>query len=148
MHREVINRTVDFNIEVNLDQIGTNMNITLWVIASILAAAFLAAGAMKLIQPKEKLAASGMGWTEDFTPGMIKTIGLLEVLAAIGLILPALLGVLPALVPASGVGLAALMAGAAITHGRRKETPMVAANAVLLVLALVIAWGRFGAYAF
>lgn len=42
-------------------------------------------GDVKVIQPKEKLAASGMGWTEDFTPGMIKTIGLLEVLAAIEL---------------------------------------------------------------
>ena len=124
------------------------MNITLWILASALAAAFLAAGAMKFAQPKEKLAASGMGWTEDFSPGMVKTIGLLEVLAAIGLILPAVLGVLPLLVPLAAAGLVALMAGAAITHARRKETPMMGVNAVLLVLAGVVAWGRFGPYSF
>jgi len=39
---------------------GTTMNITLWVIAGLLAAAFVAAGAMKLAQPKAKLAESGM----------------------------------------------------------------------------------------
>jgi hypothetical protein len=43
---------------------------------------------MKLAQPKEKLAASpNMAWTEDFSPGMLKMIGTLEVLAAVGLIL-------------------------------------------------------------
>lgn len=124
------------------------MNITLWIIAGVLAAAFLAAGAMKLVQPKEKLAASGMGWTDDFGPVMVKTIGSLEVLAAIGLILPAVLGIVPALVPLAALGLVGLMAGAAITHARRKETPMMAINVVLLALALVVAWGRFGPYAF
>jgi uncharacterized membrane protein YphA (DoxX/SURF4 family) len=124
------------------------VNITLWIIAGGLAAAFLAAGALKLVQPKEKLAASGMGWTEDFSPVTIKTIGLLEVLAAIGLILPAVLGIVPALVPLAALGLGGLMAGAAITHARRKETPMIAINVVLLALALVVAWGRFGPYAF
>jgi uncharacterized membrane protein YphA (DoxX/SURF4 family) len=124
------------------------MNITLWIIAGVLAAAFLAAGAMKLVQPKEKLAASGMAWTDDFSPVMVKTIGALEVLAAIGLILPAVLGIVPALVPLAALGLVGLMAGAAITHARRKETPMIAINVVLLALALVVAWGRFGPYAF
>ncbi|MET3922518.1 DoxX family protein [Arthrobacter sp. UYEF20] len=123
------------------------MDIALWILAGVLAAAFLAAGAMKLAQPQEKLAASGMGWTDDFSPGMIKTIGLLEVLAAVGLILPAALGVLPVLVPLAAIGLMAIMAGAAITHARRKETPMIAVNLVLLVLAAVVAWGRFGPYA-
>lgn len=123
------------------------MNVTLWIISGVLAAAFLAAGAMKLAQPKEKLAASGMGWTDDFSPRMIKTIGLLEVLAAVGLVLPGAVGVLPVLVPLAAVGLIALMAGAAVTHARRKETPMIAANLVLLVLAAVVAWGRFGPYA-
>ncbi|WP_457963654.1 DoxX family protein [Arthrobacter sp. D1-29] len=124
------------------------MDIVLWVIAGLLAAAFLAAGAMKVMQSKEKLAASGMGWTDDFSQGMVKTIGLLEVLAAVGLILPAVLGIVPVLVPLAALGLAGLMVGAAITHGRRKETPMVAINVVLLILAAVVAWGRFGPYAF
>jgi uncharacterized membrane protein YphA (DoxX/SURF4 family) len=124
------------------------VNIVLWIIAGLLAAAFAAAGLMKLTQPKEKLAASGMGWTEQFSPGAIKAIGALEVLAAIGLILPAVLDIVPILVPLAALGLVLMMIGAAITHARRKETPMVATNVILLALAAVVAWGRFGPHSF
>jgi uncharacterized membrane protein YphA (DoxX/SURF4 family) len=124
------------------------VNIVLWIIAVVLAVAFAGAGLMKLAQPKEKLAASGMGWTEQFSPGAIKAIGALEVLAAIGLILPALLDIVPVLVPLAALGLVVTMIGAAVTHARRKENPMIGANLVLLILAAVVAWGRFGPYAF
>jgi uncharacterized membrane protein YphA (DoxX/SURF4 family) len=122
------------------------MNVVLWIVAGLLAAAFVAAGAMKLSQTREKLAASGMAWTEDFSAGMIKLIGALEVLGAIGLILPALLHIAPVLVPLAATGLALTMIGAGITHLRRGETPMIVVNVVLLVLAAVVAWGRFGPY--
>lgn len=124
------------------------MNIVLWIIAGLLALAFAGAGLMKLAQPKEKLAASGMGWTEQFSPAAVKAIGALEVLAAIGLILPAALDIAPILVPIAALGLIALMIGAALTHARRKENPMIGANLLLLVLAAVVAWGRFGPYSF
>lgn len=124
------------------------MSIVLWIIASVLAVAFLGAGVMKLTRPKEKLAASGMAWTGDFSAGMIKAIGALEILAAVGLILPALLDIAPVLVPLAAVGLVLIMAGAAITHARHKEPQMIVANVVLLVLAAVVAWGRFGPYSF
>jgi uncharacterized membrane protein YphA (DoxX/SURF4 family) len=123
------------------------MNVVLWIVAGLLALAFVAAGLTKLTQPKEKLAAT-MGWVEDFSPASVKGIGAVEVLAAIGLILPAALGVVPVLVPLAALGLVALMAGAAVTHARRKETPMIAINLVLLVLAVVVAWGRFGPWSF
>lgn len=124
------------------------MNTALWIIAGLLALAFLAAGLTKITQPKDKLAASGMAWTQDFSAGMVKTIGVLEVLAAIGLILPALLDIAPVLVPLAAVGLVALMAGAAITHARRKEPQMIVPTLVLLALAAVVAWGRFGPHTF
>ena len=124
------------------------MNIVLWIIAGLLALAFAGAGLMKLAQPKEKLAASGMGWTEQFSPAAVKAIGALELLAAIGLILPAALDIAPILVPIAALGLIALMIGAALTHARRKENPMIGANLLLLVLAAVVAWGRFGPYSF
>jgi uncharacterized membrane protein YphA (DoxX/SURF4 family) len=123
------------------------MNVVLWIVAGVLALAFLAAGLTKLTQPKEKLRAT-MAWVEDFSPGVIKGIGAVEVLAAIGLILPAALDVVPVLVPLAAVGLVVLMAGAAITHARHKEFPMIAINLVLLVLAAVVVWGRFGPYSF
>ncbi|MFC5731648.1 MULTISPECIES: DoxX family protein [Nocardioides] len=123
------------------------MNILLWTLAGLLAAMFLAAGIMKLSQPKQKLVTTpNMAWAEDFSPGMLKTIGAAEVLAAAGLILPAALDVVPILVPLAAVGVALLMVGAAATHARRREGQPVVINAVLIAVAVVIAWGRFGPY--
>ena len=67
---------------------------------------------------------------------------------AIGLIVPPLVHILPVLTPLAALGLAVVMVGAIVVHGRRKEYPNVAVNVVLLGLALFVAWGRFGAYAF
>ncbi|MFG1706532.1 DoxX family protein [Nonomuraea sp. M3C6] len=124
------------------------MNLALWIIAGLLALLFLGAGLMKLSQPKAKLAASGMAWTEDFSAGAVKGIGGLELLAAIGLILPAALNIAPVLTPLAATGLVLVMIGAAITHARRKESQPIIANVVLLALAAVVAWGRFGPYSF
>jgi uncharacterized membrane protein YphA (DoxX/SURF4 family) len=124
------------------------MSIGLWIIAGLLAALFAAAGAMKVAQTTDKLAASGLAWVEDFTPGQVKAIGILEVLAAVGLIVPAALDIAPVLVPIAAVGLAALMAGAAVVHARRKEGQMIVVNVVLLLLAVIVAVGRFGPESF
>lgn len=124
------------------------MNIVLWVVAVVLALAFLAAGGMKLGRPKAALAESGLGWVEDFSPGAIKAIGALEVLGALGLVLPAVTGIAPVLVPLAATGLALTMVGAAVVHGRRGESQMIAVNVVLLALAAFVAWGRFGPSAF
>jgi uncharacterized membrane protein YphA (DoxX/SURF4 family) len=103
------------------------VNIVLWIIAGLLALAFLGAGLMKLSQPKEKLEPR-MAYMKDLSAGTVKTIGALEVLAAIGLILPAALGIVPVLVPLAATGLVLLMIGAAITHARRKEPQMIIAT--------------------
>ncbi len=126
------------------------MNTVLWIIASLLAVVFLGAGLMKILQPRERLASSGvaMAWAEDFSPGAVKAMGALQVAAAIGLILPAVSHIAPVLVPLAALGLAAMMIGAAIVHLRRKEAQMVLPNVVLLVLAAVVVWGRFGPYPF
>ncbi|GII59263.1 hypothetical protein Pth03_76520 [Planotetraspora thailandica] len=124
------------------------MNVFLWILAGVLAAVFLASGAMKLIRTKEQLAGSGQGWVEQFPAGTIKLIGILELAAAIGLILPPLLDIVPVLAPIAAVGLIVLMAGGAITHARRGEVPNVVVNVVLAVLAAVVAWERFGPYSF
>jgi uncharacterized membrane protein YphA (DoxX/SURF4 family) len=124
------------------------MNLALWIIAIVLAVAFAASGLMKQFVPKDKLVTSGRGWAQDFSPTGIRLIGLAEILGAIGLVLPAAVHIAPILVPLAAVGLALVMAGAAVVHARRKEAPMVAVNVVLLVLAIVVAWGRFGPYSF
>lgn len=79
---------------------------------------------------------------------MVKLIGALEILAAIGLILPAVLDIVPVLVPLAALGLVLMMVGAVVVHVRRKEVPAMAPSVVLLVLAAIVAWGRFGPYSF
>lgn len=73
----------------------------------------------------------------------------MEVLGALGLILPALLGVATVLVPIAATGLALVMVGAAVVHVRRGDGVQAAIpSLVLAALAAVVAWGRFGPYAF
>jgi uncharacterized membrane protein YphA (DoxX/SURF4 family) len=127
------------------------MNTFLWIIAGLLAALFLFSGGLKVILPKDKIRATGRigqmdaaAWTEDFSAGSIKGIGVLEVLAAIGLILPPVLGIAPVLAPLAAVGLVLLMIGAVITHIRRKEASAVVATLAYLTLAAVVVWGRLG----
>ena len=122
------------------------MNTALWILQVILAGAFGSAGLMKLLRTREQLR-ERTPYVEDFSDGTIRLIGTLEVLGAIGLILPAATGILPWLTPVAAVGLVVLMALAAAVHLRRGEKQMVPVNVVLLVLALVVAWGRFGPYA-
>ena len=69
-------------------------------------------------------------------------------LAAVGLILPAVLDIVPVLVPLAALGLVLLMVGAIVTHTRRKENPMVVVNLVLLALAAFVVVGRFGPESF
>jgi ABC-type Fe3+-siderophore transport system permease subunit len=124
------------------------MNVLVWILQGVLAAAFAAAGATKSIQSKEKLAKSGMAWVEDFAPGVIKLIAGAELLAAVGLILPGATDIVTVLTPIAATGLAVVMVGAILTHARRREPREIAINVVLLAVAVVIAWARFGPYAF
>ena len=124
------------------------MNIVLWIIAGLLAFAFLAAGAMKLLQPRAELAASGTGFAADFSNGAVKGIGALEVLAALGLILPAAFGVATVLTPLAAACLFVVMLGAVIVHLRRGESKAIGAPSVLGVLALLVAVLRFGPHRF
>ena len=123
------------------------MSVVLWILQVVLAGAFLAAGAMKLTQSRARLA-ERMKWVDDVSAPGIKAIGALEVVAAVGLILPGALGIAVVLTPLAAVGLVVLMLGAAGLHARRSEPSHIAINAVLLALAAVIAWGRFGPYHF
>jgi hypothetical protein len=125
------------------------MDLALWIAAGVLAAVALGGGISKAFVPKERLGAlPGGGWTKDVGAGFLKTLGALELLAAVGLILPAVLGVAPVMVPVTAVCWVLLMIGAMITHGRRGEAAGVAVNVLYLALAAFIAWGRFGPGAF
>jgi hypothetical protein len=118
------------------------MDTVLWVVQGLLALAFLLSGAFKVIQSREQLLPR-MAFVEDFEPNTIKAIGVVEVLGALGLVLPMLLNILPILTPLAASGLALIMLGAMRTHVRRKEQQQLVANVVLLVLVGFVAYGRF-----
>jgi uncharacterized membrane protein YphA (DoxX/SURF4 family) len=118
------------------------MNIALWVLQILLALLFMLAGIMKVTQPIDRLEAR-MGWVKSVGPRGVRLIGTLEILGAIGLILPAATGILPWLTPVAASCLGLTMIGAMITHGRRGEYALIGTNLLLLVLTLVVAYGRF-----
>lgn len=121
------------------------INVAAWVLSSLLAVAFLGAGGMKAAIGRDKAMANPrLAWAEDFTDPQVRGIGTLEVLGAVGLILPWLLDIARILTPLAALGLVALMVGALLTHGRRGELKQaIPVNTVLAVLALVVAAIRF-----
>lgn len=124
------------------------MNVALWVLAALLAVAFAGAGSMKLMKSRAELEPQ-MRWVADASDSQVKTVGALELLGAIGVILPAAVNVAPILVPIAAVGLVLTMVGAVVVHARRHDpVPVMAPAIVLGVLALVLAVGRFGPQAF
>jgi uncharacterized membrane protein YphA (DoxX/SURF4 family) len=116
------------------------MNLTIWIIQGLLATAFLMAGIMKLIMPKNNLKEKIGGWVDEFKESQIKLIGLFELLGAFGLVLPMLLQVVPILTPIAAFGLVLTMVGAARIHFKRKESIM--SNIVLLILGVLVIIGR------
>lgn len=120
------------------------MNVVLWIAQGVLAALYLLAGLTKVGQSREKLLASGrMDWVEDFSGSTVRLIGAVEILGAIGVILPWATGIAPLLTPWAAVGLAALQIAAIAVHVRRKETRLLPFNAVVGLLAAFVAIGRF-----
>lgn len=125
------------------------MDVTLWIVAGLLAVAFTVGGISKLAIPKEKIAdLPGGEWVGTFSRGAVKCLGVLDLLAALGLILPAMLDVVPVLVPLAAVGIALLMVGAVIVRLRHGASKAILVDAVYLGLAGFLAWGRFGPESF
>lgn len=115
------------------------MLIAYWIVAGLLALAYLAAGAMKTFRSPDALVASGIGWAKDVPLATVRAIGAVEVLGAIGLILPPLTGIAPILAPVAAIGLVLVQLGAVVFHLRRGEAKVVPMNLVLLLLAVAAA---------
>jgi uncharacterized membrane protein YphA (DoxX/SURF4 family) len=122
------------------------METALWIAQALLAAIFLVTGLTKLTVPRRRLAAGPMRWAAEVTDARFRAIGLLEVLGAVGLILPGLLGVATVLTPLAAVGLALTIIGAIATHVRFGEINRLAVPILLLALTVFAAVERFGAH--
>ena len=118
------------------------LNIALWVAQVLLAAMFLMAGIMKATQPIEEPSQS-MTWVNDFSAGMVRFIGISELLGGIGLLLPALLRIKPIFTPLAALGLFIIMVLAFIYHISNAEYQALGINLILGAIAVFIAWGRY-----
>lgn len=118
------------------------MNIALWIVAGLTALAFLGAGANKIARGK-KVEEMGMAWAKHYSDPMIRGIGAVEILGALGLVLPAATGIAVWLTPAAAIGLVLVMIGAVVQHLKDGDGIKGSAPAIVLgLLAAFVAVGR------
>ena len=115
------------------------MTVAYWIVAGLLAVFFVYAGGIKVVQSPEKLRPM-MAWVDSVPLGLVRTIGVLEVLGAAGLILPPLTGIAPWLALASVIGLGLIQIGGIILHVSRGEAKVIGLNIGLLAALGVTGW--------
>lgn len=117
------------------------MDTAITVIQGMLTFIFIVSGLAKLILPYARYTQFPFqAWSNDFQPGHVRLIGILEVLAAVGMIVTLLTPSLAMLRPLVAVSMASVMAGAMAAHLRRSEYLNMVGNAVWLGLALLVAY--------
>lgn len=119
------------------------MNIVLWILQSIMAAAFMFSGINKSIFSEQQLVAKGQTGVEGLPMPFIRFIGISEILGAVGIILPLLLHILPILTAFSAIGFAIIMVPAAVIHYKRHEYRNVMTNCIFFLVCVFIAYFRF-----
>lgn len=119
------------------------MNIALWISQILLAVVFGYSGLMKSTKTESELVAMGQTGVENLSPETIRFIGVMEILGAVGIILPQLTGIFPILTPLSAVGFVIIMILAARVHFRRNEKKTALMNLVILLVCAFVAYGRF-----
>jgi DoxX-like family len=115
------------------------MDVAYWIVAGFLALFYLYAGGKKVIQTREQLQPM-MGWVDSTPMPAVRSIGVLEVLGAIGLILPPLTGIAPWLALAAAIGFVLLQIGATTVHLRRGEARLIGLNIGLIIVAAATVW--------
>lgn len=120
----------------------TGWNIALWVGQVLLAGVYVMAGFMKVSQPIDALVASGLTYASDYPELLTRFVGTMEILGAIGIILPAATRILPALTLLAAVGFSVIQVLAFGLHTMRGEYGVLPVNIVLLALSLFVVWGR------
>ena len=118
------------------------MNALLWTLQGSLAAIFTASGLAKISQPKDRLIASGQTGVAPFPVPVIRITAFCELLGAIGILVPMLVGVAEFPTPAAAVGYAVVMMGAIASHAYLREPRNVAVTVAIFIAAVTVAVGR------
>lgn len=115
------------------------MNIALWILQVLLAALYLWHGWLFVAPPADIVEMMN----SNIAPGLRIFIGMAELLAAAGLILPSLTRILPWLTALAAAGLMIVMGSAAVFHLFRGEIGSAITTTVLFVLVTFVAYMRW-----
>ncbi|MFM6983175.1 MAG: DoxX family protein [Chitinophagaceae bacterium] len=121
------------------------MKKVLWILQVILAAMFLMAGSFKTFTPIAELAEK-MPWVTEYSEGMVRFVGVSELLGGLGIILPSLLRIKPILTTVAGFALGLVMILAAAYHISKGEFSSLPMNFILGGIAVYVAWARWRKY--
>jgi uncharacterized membrane protein len=116
------------------------MDIAIWIAQGLLALSFITVGFSHAFRFDRFASNPRMGWANAVGRQNMRIIGIFELLGGVGVILPAVTGVLPWLTPLAAAGLGSIMALAAVFHFRRGEPIVV--NLVQLAIAVFVVIGR------
>jgi putative oxidoreductase len=115
------------------------VNIALWVLQVLMAALFFWHGQFSVFPPADMVAMINA----NIGPGLRVFIGVAEILAAAGLILPGLTRILPGLTALAAAGLMIVMSSATAFHLYRGETASAISAFVIFLLVTVVAYARW-----
>ena len=118
------------------------MNIVLWIIQILLALLFLFAGGTKLVLSAEQMQSMASPNQVNLPILFIRFLGVVEVLGALGLVLPSLLRIKKGLTPLAAIGLTIVMIGAVIITIAGDGIVMSITPIIVLVLCALVAYGR------
>ena len=117
------------------------LDVGLWIVQALLAVVFLLAGAMHAF--RYEAAKKNLPWVKNLPRGVVMLDGAVEILGALGVILPRLTSILPVLTPLAAAGLALIMVLAISLHARRKEYSAIGLTGLLFLMAAFVAYGRW-----
>ena len=124
----------------NLQKPSKIIHIILWVAQVTLTVLFIAGAIMKF-QPIETTSAM-MPWTGQVPIWVVRLLGIIDLLAAVGLILPSMLRIKPQLITWAALSIITLMFSAIVFHVSRGEASAIGVNIISAIIALFIVWGR------